>query len=357
MISIIGAGPAGSYLASLLAKKEEVYIFEEHQKIGRPVQCTGITTSALGEIISLKKEFIVNKVSRAKIMAPNGLSLDVDLGKDNLVIDREGFDSFLADKAEDNGANLFKGYKFLSCKQGKKIKLLFDKGRRKETDILVGADGPLSLVAKGAGLFGKREFVSGLQARVGLSVDPGLVEFFLDKDYFGWVVPESDRIARVGVAAKGKANIYLKKLLKLKKGKIKEYQAGVIPVYNPKIKTQKGNVFLLGDAATQVKATTYGGIIQGLMAAEELSSSILSGGFDYEKRWRKRIGRDLLFSLMIRKSMNKFSAEDYNSLINLFNQERLKKILEEYDRDFPSKFLFKLILKEPRLLKFGFRVF
>ena len=43
MISIIGAGPAGSYLASLL-RKEEVEVFEEHDKIGLPVQCTGITT-------------------------------------------------------------------------------------------------------------------------------------------------------------------------------------------------------------------------------------------------------------------------------------------------------------------------
>lgn len=358
MISIIGAGPAGSYLASLLARKEEVNLFEEHQNIGKPVQCTGITTSTLGEIFPLKKEFLVNKVDRAKIISPNGLSLYIDLGKDNLVIDRERFDSFLANKARDNGTNLFRGYRFLSCQFKERIKLLFDKGRKRETDILVGADGPLSAVAKHTGLFGRREFVTGLQARVNLDVDSGLVEFFLDKDYFGWVVPESDTLARVGVAAKRKSNLYLKRLLKTKKGKIKDYQAGVIPLYNPQIKTQKNdNIFLLGDAATQVKATTHGGIVQGLIAAEELSNSILDGRFDYEKRWRKRIGSDLWLGLIIRKIMDRFEGKDYDYLIKLFNQEKLKKILEEYDRDFPSKFLFKLILREPRLLGFSFRVF
>jgi len=48
-ISIIGAGPAGNYLAYLLAKNSfDVCVFEEHKTVGLPVQCTGITTSYLG---------------------------------------------------------------------------------------------------------------------------------------------------------------------------------------------------------------------------------------------------------------------------------------------------------------------
>ncbi len=39
MISVIGAGPAGSYTAYLLAKAgEKVRIFEEHKEIGKPVR-------------------------------------------------------------------------------------------------------------------------------------------------------------------------------------------------------------------------------------------------------------------------------------------------------------------------------
>ena len=58
MISIIGAGPVGCYLAYLLSKQgKQVQIFEEDSKIGRPIQCTGIVTSSINKIIKVKKEF------------------------------------------------------------------------------------------------------------------------------------------------------------------------------------------------------------------------------------------------------------------------------------------------------------
>ena len=44
----------------------------------------------------------------------------------------------------------------------------------------------------------------------------------------------------------------------------------------------KNELFLIGDAALQVKATTYGGIIQGLEAAQAASNSILNGD-NYQK--------------------------------------------------------------------------
>jgi len=73
---------------------------------------------------------------------------------------------------------------------------------------------------------------------------------------------------------------------------------------------------------------------------------------DYGKEWKRAIGRDLLIHLKIGEIMNKFSAKDWNYLIELFNKGKTKKILENYDRDFPSRFLVKLVLKEPRILYF-----
>ena len=122
----------------------------------------------------------------------------------------------------------------------------------------------------------------------------------------------------------------------------------MIPVYDPNVITTRKNVYLIGDAATQVKATTYGGIIQGLMAAKEMAKSFE----DYDKNWRKSIGKDLWVSLYARKIMDKFNSEDYNKLVNLFTQEKLKRILEENDRDHMARFALQLIIKEPRLLKF-----
>ena len=52
MISIIGGGPIGAYTAYLLAKAgEQVRIFEEHNKIGKPVQCAGIVSKNLFKVL------------------------------------------------------------------------------------------------------------------------------------------------------------------------------------------------------------------------------------------------------------------------------------------------------------------
>lgn len=354
MISIIGAGPAGNYLAYLLAKKgKEVNVFEEHDKIGLPIQCAGIVTNALQDIIPLRDRFVLNKVDKARIFSPNNKYIDIKLKK-NFIIDRKEFDRYLAEKAMDNGAKYYLNHKFLNAKFEKKIKLNFDK-KEFYTDILVGADGPFSKVAKSAGIFGNRKFVVGLQVRASLDNPGDLLNIYLNKDYFGWTIPENEEIVRVGIVAKKNPNFYFKQFLNnLGEIKIREYQSGVIPVYNSKLKISKKNIYLVGDAAAQVKAVTYGGIVQGLMAAEELSKTILYNK-NYRRLCKKRIGKELKYSLFIRKRMDKFSDDDYNYLLHLINQNKIKSILEEYDRDFPSKIIFKLLLKDIRFLRFGLK--
>jgi len=353
-ISIIGAGPAGNYLAYLLAKKGlDVNVFEEHKTVGLPVQCTGITTSCLEKIIELKKDFVVNKVNKARIFAPNNKFIDVKLDS-NIILDRTKFDQHLMEKAENAGAKFFLNHRFLNYKnsiikiQNIKSNMIKDI----ETDYLIGADGPLSDVAKSAGLKCKKDFLVGIQARVRLN-NQNIVEFYPFIEEYAWVVPESKDIVRIGLATKKNPKKELEKFLtkRLKKYDIIDMQAGLIPIYNPKIKTQKDNVFLIGDAAAMVKATTGGGIIQGLIAAMALADSIINKK-DYHKEWKKSIGRDLLIHLKMRKMMDKFSMQDWNYLIKLFNKENTKKVLESNDRDFPSRFLVKLILTEPRLLYF-----
>jgi flavin-dependent dehydrogenase len=110
-------------------------------------------------------------------------------------------------------------------------------------------------------------------------------------------------------------------------------------------------VYLVGDAAGQVKATTGGGIIQAMTAAQALADSIINKK-NYELEWRKRLGKDLWIHLQMRKIMDKFNDKDWQYLIRLFSKKRNKAILEKYDRDYPSRFVFKLLLSEPRFLYF-----
>ncbi len=351
MISIIGAGPAGAYLAELLARKgEDVNIYEEHKDIGNPVQCTGILTETLSKLIDVNNDIIANIVKKVRIISSDKEFTEVKL-KPNYILDRRKLDQYLVNRAVENGAKLHLGKRFLDYKENSKIEMSFNDGKI-ETDYLIGADGVASRVAKHFNR--ERKYVQALQVRANLEIeDKELVEVYVGSNYgdFAWVVPEDNKIARIGLAGTKNTQELFKKLLEYKKAKIIDYQSGLVPLYDYKLRLRKGNVFLIGDAATMVKATSHGGILQGMMAAK-----VLADNFDsYEEKFNKDIGRDLGIALLMRKVMNKFNDDDFRLLVKLFKKDRLRKILNEHDRDFPSQFGLKLLLNEPRLLRYVFK--
>ena len=351
MISIIGAGPAGNYLAYLLAKQgKNVHVYEDHKVIGCPVQCTGIISHELENEMHIDKKFLTNTITQAKIYSPNGNSLLVKFKKKDYIVNRTIFDSHIAEMAMQEGAQFHLGHRFHG-NVGRKLKI---NDQIIETDMLVGADGPFSRVAKSNGMWCDRQFVTGNQVTVEVDCDPTLVEFWVGIGLFGWLVPENESVARVGIVSYNSPARDLQQLLDMRcpNPKILSKEPGEIPLYNPKQILQKDTVYLVGDAATQVKATSFGGIIHGMKAAKVLAQDPMH----YQKKCRKDVGKDLYLSLLMRKAMDKFSPEDYNALVGLFNKEKLKNVLETKSRDYPSKFIFDLLLAEPRLLTFAWKL-
>ena len=418
MITVIGAGPAGSYAARLLAEQNlDVDIYEEHKEIGNPIQCTGIVTDAFTQYTEINKKFYVNTLDTARIYAPDGSTVDFRLKDPNIIIDRHKFDAYLAEKAAEKGAKVHLQHRFMGYENGflkikdikankiKEIKFnnqyanapdefsnensnlaendasdkklnndlkfradninkkinslkMSDRLRGKQyKDYLLGADGPQSLVAKSFNLYRERKFWFGAQATIKGNFEKNVFEVYLGNicpNLFAWIVPENESLARIGLAVHEKSNFYFKELLKklnIKESQILDYQGGLIPYYDAKARAENKNVFLLGDAATQVKATTAGGIIYSMIAAKAAAKAIKEGK-SYEKLWRKELGKDLYLGLKIRNIMNKFSDKDYNYLIKLCKKEKVRRIIERHDREFPSKFITSLLFAEPRLLYF-----
>lgn len=362
MIAIIGAGPVGSYLAYLLAKNgKEVEVYEEHSSIGKPIQCTGILTNGILDLMDIDEKFVDNVIRKARIFSPDGKFVDFNIN-DNFIVNRTKFDSFLADKAKKLGVKYYTDSKFLDCDDKDKVKFRIEnKGKivEKEADVLVGADGVYSKVAKSVGLYEGRKFFIGMQARVKGKFDSEVIEFYTHHGCFAWLVPEGKDVVRLGIASFDRAKEYFDGFFKqrVKDCELIEYQSGLIPVYDPNLKISKGNVYLIGDAATQVKATTAGGIVPGMIAAKDLTKVLVEGKGDYGKLVRKSVGRKLWLNLVMRKMMDNFSKKDYNKLVNLFNQKRLKSTMLKYDRDNIIKLSLALLVREPRLLGYSSKLF
>lgn len=358
MITIVGAGPSGSYLGYLLAKQgKAVTILEEHNAIGAPVQCTGIVTHSIEKFFKLKKEVIAEKLSKVVVVSKSNR---IEINVDEIVMWRNKFDKFVAEMVQDAGAKVLLEHKFMGFNGRNSIKVKDNKGdkiKEIKSEIIIGADGPYSSVAKAVGMDSNSRNYIGMQAKVKLKMDTSSFETYFGSDFpnfFGWCVPESEDVARIGIGCFENAQEHFYNFLKSRTGKkeILCWESGLIPLYNPKKTIQKDNVYLIGDAATQVKATTGGGIIPSLKAAHTLSDCIINKK-NYNKEFRKQSGKELLLHLRIRKILNKFSDRNYDKLLNLMSQEKVKKILKKYDRDTPIPLVANLMLREPRFLYFS----
>lgn len=101
--------------------------------------------------------------------------------------------------------------------------------------------------------------------------------------------------------------------------------------FSTRPKIQKGNVYLVGDAAGQVKATSGGGIYYGCKSAWLAGKTIETR--DYEKKWRKEIGNELGKHSFAREFINKLNPTTTNLVLNSVSFLGLGDLLNKYDME------------------------
>ncbi len=364
-VVVVGSGPAGAMAAKYAIRNgARTLLLEEHSCIGSPVQCTGlISTAALRECELAEGNFVLAKMKGAFVYAPNCEELKVTgKGVKAYVIDRKIFDMALVERSMDEGADILLRTRFTGIGNGKLSVVSLGEKKEINADIIIGADGIQSSVGRAAGLPGCQKFLSGIQFEAPYaSKDPEFVEIFTGNNiapgFFAWAVP-FDGMARIGLAKNPDefpARYHLEKILKHPvvssryRGSRMEYVLGGIPL-GPPVKTAKGNVMLVGDAAGQVKPTSGGGIYMGAVCAK-IAGEVAARAArkeasleEYEKRWRSAVGRELTIGMRIHKSLGKLSDENLNEFIAFLSQPGMEEIIAEYgDMDHPSLLMQKLI--------------
>jgi len=325
-ILIVGAGPIACYLARLLRVKKdlEIKLIEEHQELGKPVHCAGLVSKKVfsHSRIKLNPKTILNTIDGAQIFY-NNQSFQIKRRSIALVIDRESFDRYLGE-----GLLIDFNTRFIGLEK-EKDKLLIETDKTEYyTDILIGADGANSTVRKIAGFKEEIEYLKGVQFRIKHRVKKNLVQIYLKKPFFAWIIPEDEETVRAGIIS---YNPYHELLDFLKErdiqGPILEKFAGVVPLGT--CQTQKENIFLVGDAACQVKPLTQGGIYYGMRCAEILADCILKKRpYEYERRWQERFGQEIKIGLKIRKAYLGLNDEDLARVFWLLKKNRF--ILEKF---------------------------
>ncbi len=344
-IVIVGAGPIGCYTAQLLkAYGFQPLLIEEHSEVGRPIHCTGLVGN---KVFTEKRPFvilrssIINTINGAIIHYENQ-SFAIEREKVAYVIDRERFDKELS-----KGLNILCQHVFLGVEK-------LDSGYIIETDkselfadIVIGADGANSSLRKLINQENSTRYFGGIQLR--LQIKPrykDLVEVYLKKPSFFWIVPEAEDIVRIGTISE---NPYqdLQKFLKEEKikGKIIEKFGGRVALGICK-NTVTGNIALVGDAACQMKPLSYGGIYFGLKAASILASCIKNNRIqDYDVLWKNDLAFEIKIGLKVKEIYNRLNPKELKTMFGLLKKQ---KAVIESSGDFENHGRLILeIIKEP----------
>lgn len=343
-VLIIGAGPAGCKTAEIVAKAGyDVLILEEHPEVGKPVQCTGLVSEKIGR---LPEESIVNKIKKARFYS-GGNFFEVESKKPAYVIDREKFDKNLAERAQEAGAKFRFKTRFLDFKSGTAV----TSGESYRTKILVGADGPNSMVAKKSGIKLPDNILFASQVHVKSEFESDTVELWFGSDIapglFAWVVPESSSEARVGLMTTENPNVFLEKFIKKRFGRIETTdRSGDTIRYGLIKKSVADSVLLVGDAASQVKPFSAGGLVYGQIAAgyageaclksleqNNFSKSFLSN--NYDKKWKKELAGPIRKGIFMKKIFSKIQDRPFS--FNLIKNLRITKLSSIMDMDFLGK--------------------
>jgi flavin-dependent dehydrogenase len=366
-VAIIGGSASGFFTASLLARAgRSVEVLERSEQLD-PTPRTLIVTNHMRTLLGeVGERAVVNEIRKFELFT-DGRTAQVPLDRPDLIIERSRLIRGLAEQAQSQGAKVSFGNRFMSLESnGTGLRVGVERMRDARTeelhaDVVVGADGALSRVAQAAG-WPRQPTVPLVQAIVRAPADmsPDTVRVWFvpdDTPYFYWLIPESRERAVLGLIGEDgqETRRCLERFMEKREFTPLAFQGARIPVYDRWTPVERrvgaGRVFLVGDAAGQVKVTTVGGIVTGFRGALGVSEAILNGG---ESRELRSLRRELDLHLLIRRTIHQFKQADYSRLVDLMNASTTRS-LSQYTRDEAARVLWHITLSQPRLLLLGLR--
>ncbi len=341
-LAVVGAGPVGSYLASLCAGRMDTIVLEEHGEAGGKA-CSGLVSPRFIEMIpkKVKGAVIEHEVKGARITFM-GTTLEFRKNATAAyVVNRNLMDRMLAEHASDCGADVRFGEKVMRADQTAEKVRLWTPKHDFESRFAAGCDGAGSAVSRMIGA-NAPEVLNGLIIHQKKENFSDTVEMWFDKslvkDGFFWKIPRGSA-TEYGCIGYRLSFPILEKFFSLEPSDASERSAAPVPIGIKK--TYENRTILVGDAASQTKPWSGGGLAYGFLAAKEASEIIANAVRTddvsklslYEAAWKRIMVKDINAGLMLREIYRDLDLGAITSFMD--RAESLKKESNRIDFDFP----------------------
>ena len=373
-VVVVGAGPVGSTIAYYLSNHDlDVALVDKKTQIGYPLQCAGILSRHIFELNDLPSQIILNEVNGAFIHTQNHI---LKVRKDTVqayIIDRIAYDEFLLKRAIKNGVKLINQKVVdVDCEKG----ITYFSNDHITSKIIVGCDGPNSVVSEKIGNIQSNFQASQMLVEIdgenmnsfrnsSENVEEYVDTCLLDEILPGflWLIPLKNNLYRVGMFSnqsfKEQNEILNNFLSENFEYEVIEKYKGFIPIFNNKNVLVRDRLLLIGDAASQIKPTSGGGLMISFDACEMAcrhiveclkndDENILKG---YEKEFRDKYLKEFSYQFKVQKTLNMLSDDDLDHLFSKLKKNDGERLISEYgDMDAQSK-LVKEFIKRGLILK------
>lgn len=355
-VIIVGAGPAGSHVAYVLASSGySVAVFEEKDAPGLNVCCTGIVSTECFRSLGLDGHVILAQARSAKFFSPSGGCLRFEAkGVQAYVVDRLLLDRAIASEAQSQGAEYFFSSPVTDIIPGRdtmQAEVLCSGARQVfSARAVVLANGSRPNLSCKLGLGRIKSFLVGAQAEIDVN-DVEETEIYFGQELapgsFAWLVPTSSGRAYVGLLAGFQAKLHLRRFMNTlfcqgrSTNQEVEIRQKVVPL-GTLPRSYGDRLLVVGDAAGQVKPTSGGGIyfghlgaqIAGEVLGEGLRSDNLTAGHlsRYQRQWMAKMGQELSRGYWLRWACAKLSDHQIDRVFSAFDSNGLAEALFESGR-------------------------
>jgi len=282
-IGIVGGGICGLYLAINLAKKgEEVFVFEKKKQIGQKA-CSCLISERIFDFLPQAKKLQKILIKKVIVVFPKK-EVEIFFKRNFFVFERKNLEETLYFLAKKEGVKIFLGKKIEDLPKG--------------FDVLIGADGALSVVRKKLNLKKEPEIFLGLQAMEKKENYDDFATVFPTKFGILWKIPRGEN-TEWGIVERPK---FAKKIFFefLKKNKIEIFNLKSSFISQGLVFSSSNSIFLLGEAQGLTKPWSFGGIIWGLESCKIFLKNFLDAQ-KFEKEVKKFFLPQIFLSKILRK--------------------------------------------------------